>query len=726
MPVAYICSLKLYIMKHSGKTISLLVIFSVVVLNVNAQQKELSAEQMLQGKSSTVIKELPKLQGWKDDTHFILSRPGEKGADTVLVDAATGKEVPYTTGTEKKAVVSVKKNDVIYTGIDGVEKQLTSTREEEKNPTLSPDGTKVAFTRNNDLYVVEVQSGVESRLTTDGSSVIYNGYASWVYFEEILGRASRYRAFWWSPDSKQIAYMRFDDSKVPVFPIYGADGQHGYVEYTRYPKAGDKNPEVKVGVVALQSGKTVWSDFNEQDDQYFGTPFWTPDGSTLWVQWMNRDQNHLVMYAVNPTDGTKKVVYEEQQKTWVDWLEGIHFLQGNQGFIIQSDKSGWMHLYHFDMQGKLVKQITNGAWTVRDIVRVDEKKAILWFTARKENSARFDLYSVKLDGTALQRMTFGDYTHNTNLSPNGSYFITTYSNVSTPPAMALVETKTRKIKLEIADSKGAEYASYLLAKTQLLRVPTADGFQLPVTITWPLHMDSSKKYPVLISIYGGPNAGTVYDGWKGVGQVQWWAKEGLIQVAIDHRGSGHFGKVGQDYMYKDLGKWELNDYSAVVQWLREKSYIDSTKICITGFSYGGFMTSLALTRGAGLFTHGIAGGSVVDWKLYDSHYTERFMGTPANNPEGYKNSSVLEYVDNYKGNIYIVHGTMDDNVHMQNSIQLIGALQDKKKTFEFMLYPGGRHGWSNLKDRWAHFNNEKAAYYYKYLLGKPMPKEVLQ
>ena len=346
-------------------------------------------------------------------------------------------------------------------------------------------------------------------------------------------------------------------------------------------KAGDPNPEVKVGIVNIETKQTTWSDFNEHDDQYFGTPFWTPDGSSLWLQWMNRHQNHLIVYAINPANGSKKPVYDEQQNTWVDWLDTIQFLSNNKGYIIQSDKSGWMHIYQYDMNGNLVKQITSGNYTVKNIVKINEKKNIIWFTARKENSTRFDLYSVKMTGTDLQRLTFGEYTHTVSVSPDGSYFITSYSNVSTPTKMALVDSKGKIIR-EIADSKGDEFNNYEIAKTEVLRVSTPDSFQLPVLITWPIHMDSTKKYPVLISIYGGPNAGTVYDEWKGIGQNEWWAKEGLIQVAIDHRGSGHFGKVGQNYLYKDLGDWEIKDYSEVVKWLTSNLLLIKIKFASPG------------------------------------------------------------------------------------------------------------------------------------------------
>ncbi len=693
---------------------------------VIAQQKELSIAQMLRNNRNGLMNELPRIAGWKDDTHYLLARTTPTQTDTLVVDVKTGQEQPGT-GAAKQAEVFVRNNDIYFKPENGAEKQLTHDTLEEKNPTLSPDGLKVAFTRKNDLYVITIATGEEKRLTQDGTDLVYNGWASWVYYEEILGRPSKYRAFWWNPDSKQIAYMHFNDTHVPLFPLYGATGQHGYVENTRYPEAGDPNPEVKVGIVNISNAQTVWADFNEKDDQYFGTPFWAPDGKSLWLQWMNRGQDHLVVYAVDPATGNKRSVYDEQQKTWVDWLDNIHFLPGNKGYLVLSDKSGWMHIYHYTTEGKLVKQVTDGNWTVKEIQYIDAAKNKVYFTARKENSARFDLYSIKLDGTDQQRLSFGEYNHAISMSPGGSYFITTYSNVSTPPKMTLLQTDGKKIR-DIADSKGAELNQYQLAATELKRVKTPDGFDLPLLITLPAKMDPSKKYPVLISIYGGPNAGTVYDSWnwRSFGESQWWAKEGLIQVVMDHRGSGHFGKVGQNYLHRDLGNWEIKDYAEIVKWLTAQPYVDKNKICITGFSYGGYTTCMALTRGAAFFTHGIAGGSVTDWHLYDSHYTERYMDLPSENPEGYKSSAVATYLNNYKGNLYIVHGNMDDNVHMQNSIQLIGALEDQKKVFEFMIYPGGRHGWAADRNKWAHFQNEKTRYYYHYLLEKPVPEEALQ
>ena len=333
------------------------------------------------------------------------------------------------------------------------------------------------------------------------------------------------------------------------------------------------------------------------------------------------------------------------------------------------------------------------------------------------------MYRVDLDGKNQQRLTFGEFTHNINLSPKGSYFVSRYSNASNPEKLALFNNKG-KLLIELGDSKGGDFNSIELAKTEIIRIPSEDGlYQLPIRITCPLNFDPTKTYPVMINIYGGPNAGTVRDGWQFNGLTQWWAKEGLIQVAMDHRASGHFGKVGINYMHRSLGKWELNDWITIVKWLRNNG-ADSTRVGIAGFSYGGYMTAMALTAGAGYFTHGLAGGSVTDWKLYDSHYTERFMDTPAENPEGYQAGSVMNYTNKYKGLLRIYHGTMDDNVHMQNSLQLVKQLQESKKHFEFMLYPGGRHGWGGNQS--SHSTNENNMFIYKHLLKKDMPSTLVR
>lgn len=637
---------------------------------------------------------LPSIVGWADGTHYLVRRNEGKKMILNAVDAATGDTSSYAAKPlVYSPVVKVENGDIVYITREG-KKKLTSNQAVEENPVLSPDGKWVAFTRGNDLYAQEIASGREIRYTQDGSDVIKNGYASWVYYEEILGRGSKYCSFWWSPDSRHLAFFRSDDSPVPVFPIYNSRGQHGYVEYTRYPKAGDPNPEVNVGIVPLEGGSVVWADFNPKADQYFGQPFWRPDGSGLLVQWMPREQNNLKLYEINPASGAKKEIYDEQQPTWIDWISELYWIKD--GFLVIRDFDGWEQIYLHNTDGSLQQKLTHGRKWKTQIVKVDEGEKKVYFTSCGEISTRTDLYSVRFNGKEQRRLTFGEYTHKgISLSPDNSHFITSYENASTPTKMAVVNVKTGKVR-EIGDSKSAAFDSTKMARAEMLWLKTPEGLDLPAYITWPYPFLEGKKYPVVIQIYGGPNAGTVSERWS---SVRFRQGSPYIRIAIDHRGSGHCGKAGMNYLHRNLGKWEMEDYIAWVKYLRTFPSVDEKRIMITGGSYGGYMAALALTYGAEYFQYGIAQYGVMDWRLYDSHYTERYMDRPQDNPEGYKAASVLTYVGKYQTHgpamLQIVHGLMDDNVHMQNSIQLVDTLQHLNKTFELMLYPNERHGWLN-------------------------------
>lgn len=711
------------------KVVALLLLTHACVF---AQKKDFDIKDLKAGRPPQNFTQiLPHVQ-WADGDKLSVVQRAEGNKNFVL-DLTNGN---LTEGTAKisskipqpKKSVSIKNGD-IFLKDDSGEKQLTNDKSEEKNPTFSPDSNFIAYTKDNNLYTFNLKTNKEIQHTTDGTKTTLNGYATWVYWEEIFGRPTRFRAFWWSPDSKKLAFMRFDESKIQMFPLYNSEGQHGFIEETRYPKSGDPNPEAKIGFVSPDGGKVTWADFNEKEEQYFGWPEWLLDGSGLMVQWINRGNDNLKLYNISPSNGNKKEVYAETQKAWIDIDDAdnrLTLLEGNKEMIILSDKSGWKQLYLYGVDGKFKNNITNGKFTIKSVEGIDQKNRVVYFHARGlENSARYDFYRVDFDGKNMKRLTFGDFNHRQiQLSPDFKYFITTYSNITTPTQMAVVDN-TGKIIKDLGTVKGAEMDGYNMAKSELLRVKSDDGlFDLPMTITYPQNMVAGKKYPVLISIYGGPDAGTIFDQWSWTPRSQWYAQEGLIQVSLDHRASGHFGKEGVAYMHRNLGYWEMKDYITLVKSLIAKGIADPTKICITGFSYGGYMSCYALTYGADVFTHGMAGGSVTDWSLYDSAYTERFMDTPAENPEGYKSSSVMTHTDKYKGMLQIVHGTMDDNVHMQNSIQLISKLEDQKKDFEFMLYPGGRHGWGGNKGQ--HFDNLKTKFIYKYLLEKPLPEGLLK
>jgi dipeptidyl-peptidase-4 len=671
---------------------------------------------------------LPRFVRWIDNSQVVINTKlnNEKAPKDYIYSIVSKQYAPAPAGKTGSDKVVLVKNANLFLVEDGIEKQLTFDEAEEKNPTLSPDGKFVGYTKNNNLYTVSIEDKKETAITHEETKGILNGYASWVYFEEIFGRPTQYRAFWWSPDSKYISFMRFDERKVPMFPIYNSDGQHGYIEETRYPKVGDPNPMVKIGWVAPTGGNITWADFNEQEDQYFGWPIWNPINNNMWLSWMDRGQNKLKIYELDMASGAKKEVYQEYQKTWIDLEDRvsgrINFLGNNKGYIVQSDATGWNHLYLYDMTGKLLNPITSGKYTVTGIKLIDEKNNTIYFTARGiENTARIDFYCVGFDGKNFKRLSVGEYNYSQiNLAPDAKHFVAVYSNVKTPTTIAVIDIPKKGVAnvQQIGAAVDSNFNPANFAVTELIRIKSADGlYELPALVTWPKNRDPNKKYPLLVSIYGGPNAGTVMDSWSNPASKENWAKEGIIQVAFDHRASGHFGKEGVNYMYRNLGYWEMQDYMTMAKWFIANGSADPKKICITGFSYGGYMSCYALTYGASVFTHAMAGGSVVDWGLYDSHYTERYMDTPGENPEGYKSSSVLTFVKDFKGTLQLVHGTSDDNVHMQNSIQFLSALQDNGKEVEFMLYPGGRHGWGAAKGK--HFTELKNKFIYTHLLEKP-------
>lgn len=631
-------------------------------------------------RDTTLIRALPHITGWADNTHYIVERYQGKSQSRFAVDIHTGKE-------------DILQNKPLVPNL-----RKPKMGAEEKLPLTSPDGKWVAFLRHNDLYAKELATGKELRYTQDGSETILNGYASWVYYEEILKRNSEYRAFWWSPDSKSIAFYRFDDSRVPVFPLYGASGQHGYTEKAHYPKAGDPNPGVKIGIASVVSAAVEWADFDEQADQYFGKPFWRPDGSGLVVQWMPRRQNNLKLFNVSPETGKVTELYSEKQETWVDWIDRFYWIKD--GFLMVRDFEGWEQVYYHNADGKLKRKLTEGKnWQVK-LERIDEKAGLLYFSSNAELSTRTDLYRVGLNGKGQRRLTFGPYSHDkVFLSPDGKNLITQYSNVSTPPQIALLNISSGKIS-QLADAKGKSFDQSAFKKQEIIWLQTKEGFRLPAKITWPVKLEEGRKYPLTIRVYGGPKHQIVSDNWPSAVITEPEDNE-QIRVVFEHRGSGNCGKEGLNYLYKNLGKWEMEDYISWIKRLREYPNIDTAKILISGGSYGGYLTALALTYGAEYFRYGIADYPVTDWRLYDSHYTERYMGLPKDNPQGYQFGSVLSHLDKYQRHgpamLLIQHGLMDDNVHIQHTYQLIDLLQRKNKPFELMVYPTERHGWKGPK-----------------------------
>ena len=614
------------------------------------------------------------------------------------------------------------------------------------NLTYSPDQTKLAFTRDNDLYVVDIETEVETRLTFDGSDVILNGYASWVYYEEILGRPSKYKAFWWSPDSKKIGFYRFDNSQVPMFPIYSAFANPeaaasqsqsprvtdlalgGSLSETRYPKAGQTNPQVRIGIVDLGSNETTWADFNAADDQYFGIPFWGPDSQEFFIARMPRLQNTIDLYAVSVADGSKRHVYNETYKTWLNWFEGVVFTEKGL-YMAREFETGWQQIYFLSYDGQTFRRLTDGPnWDV-SIAHADEAKGDVYFTAKRDAVAKQALYKVDKKGviTALTDPAYN--ATSISFSPDAKYFVASLSNVTTPNYVAIFPTSGKNIRKGnvIADMKGKDFDPSKYALGELVFMTTEDGFKLPGMIVYPKDFDPTKKYPVHVDIYGGPNTPLVRDRWvKPNSSNQWYSENGIIQITVDPRAAGHNGRAGLDMIYRQLTVWEVKDFCAWAEWLQSLPYVDGDKIGVEGFSFGGTMTCMLLMQAPDKFHYGIAGGGVYDWALYDSHYTERYMDTPQNNPEGYAVSKVMNYVSGYPTDyksmqlvepvmLKLTHGTGDDNVHHQNTLQLLDVMHQEGKKFDFMIYPDGMHGYHGYQG--SHFLNANHEFWLKYLLN---------
>jgi dipeptidyl-peptidase-4 len=557
----------------------------------------------------------------------------------------------------------------------------------------SPDYTKNAYNKDYDIWIYDLATKKEERLTSGGSEELMNGKTDWVYPEELRQR----EAFWWSPDGRKIAYLQFDERAVYRFPIIHEltpERQPAFetiLELERYPKAGKPNPTVKLFVIELATKKTVEIKTESGPDVYITRVAWRRDGSELFFQRLNRLQNRLELKAANPATGETRTMLVEEEDCFINLHEDFYQLGDNRHFIWSSERTGWKHLYLYDFAGKLITPLTGGEWEAEGISLVDEKNRWVYFTIADNVGLDTHFGRVRLDGMKLARLTAEPGTHRVSIDPAGKYYLDNFSSLTAPPTASLHQADGKLIR-QMAASSIDKVKELGLQEPELVKLKAADDKTDVYGILFkPADFDPQKKYPLYVQVYGGPDHRNS-NSYEAAGPKARLAQLGYIVWELDGRGATRRGKKFLTETYLKFGQVEVDDQAAAVKQLRERPYIDGSRVGMTGGSYGGYMTCMSLLRYPDVYSVGVATSSVTDWHSYDTIYTERYMRLPEMNREGYEKGSSLIYAKNLKGKLLLVHGTIDDNVHAGNTIHLADALQKEGKNFEMMYYPENRHG----------------------------------
>ncbi|PHI37133.1 S9 family peptidase [Pseudoalteromonas sp. GCY] len=600
----------------------------------------------------------------------------------------------YKWSKDGKALLFPLNGDLYYYEIaSGKSKKLTETEAFETDARFSPKGNFVSFIREQNLYAIDLKSGKETQLTKDGGGVIKNGMAEFVAQEEM----SRMTGYWWSGDEQQIAFTRIDES-----PVQEAIRNEIYAEEVklfnqRYPYTGTDNVEIELGVVKINDQKVDWIDLGDDKDIYIARANWLRDNKTLSYQWQNRSQQKLELRFYDTKSKKQQVALTETSDTWINLHFDLEFLKDKKHFVWASERDGFKHLYLYRTNGQLVRQITKGDWIVESLQGIDEKKGIVYFSGRKDTPLESHLYSVPLfkDGDAKRITEKGSY-HSVVLAKDNRTFIDKSSSVNRPPAVALRKVNGDFVTWLEENALNNEHplTPYLsnLATPEYGTLKAEDGQTMYYRLFKPAKLENGKKYPVIVNVYGGPHAQRVTNSWRSKNlYFQYLAQQGYVIFQLDNRGSYNRGKKFEDPIYKHLGVVEVADQIKGVEFLRTLEYVDPERIGIYGHSYGGYMALMTMFKAGDYFKAGVSGAPVTDWALYDTHYTERYLGHPDTNAKGYEQSAVFPYADGLKGPLMIYHGMADDNVLFTHATKLFKQLQDEVKPFEMMTYPGSKH-----------------------------------
>ena len=676
----------------------------------NAQTKNITLEEIWS--FQFYQSGLQSLQSLNNGEEYIVQRY-DRASQTMLVETfsyATGvktgellnsKEIKGIENEQKvilgQNVESIFRRSTIgnYSVYDFEDKSLISIDDDKiQEPSFSPDNSKVAFVKENNLYFKDLNSSITIKVTTDGEkNKIINGVTDWVYEEEF----GFVKAFEWSPDGKYLAYLKFDESDVPEFSmdVYGTYGNDLYPTQNvfKYPKAGEADSKVSLHIYDL--GQNSSTKINLNNPYYIPRLKWNKADHLLSVQTTNRKQNELVLHFVNTKDYSVQTIHTETDKAYVDVADDLTFLEDN-SFIWTSEKDGWKHIYHYDSDGKLINQVTDGDWEVTNYYGYDPKTKRIFYQSTEPGSTNRGVYSIKLNGKSKVELSTQEGTNSANFNADFSLYINTYNSIQTPRVYTLNDAKDGKLIRKIKDN------SALLEKLEDYNLPVKEistikinGNDLNMWIIKPVDFDPSKQYPVLMYQYSGPGSQSVSNTFAGTNDF-WYkmlANKGYIIVCVDGRGTGYKGRDFKKITQLQLGKYELEDQVAAAKKLSQEPYIDAERIGIWGWSYGGFMSSNAIFQANDVFSFAIAVAPVTSWRFYDTIYTERYMTTPQENPDGYDNNSPITHVDKFdKGDFLLVHGSGDDNVHVQNTMQLIEALVQANKQFDWRIYPDKNHG----------------------------------
>jgi len=707
-------------------TISSIFSISLLLLSFQAisQQNMLKLEDIW-GTRQFAATGLPEVRSMKDGMHFSeLVKSGDvqfivkndfksgKTKDTLFSSASLKKDgkalevdnyqfsddetmIMLTTESESIYRHSTKGENYIY---NVKTKSITpvSNNGKQQYATIAPGGIMAAFVRDNNLFTKNIATGAEQQITTDGKkNEIINGALDWVYEEEF----SFDQAYQWSPDGSHLAYYRFDESKVKEFNLTYYGTLYPKEEKYKYPKAGEDNSKVSIFIYSLQNAKSVKADVNKEADQYIPRIKWTSDASKLCVTRLNRLQNLLELYSCDATSGQATLFFTETNSAYIEIGDDLTFLKKNNQFIWTSTQSGFNHIYLYDMTGKLVKQITNGNWDVMEFYGYDEASGTCYYQAAVKSPMEKQVYSIDSKGKIKEISTMNG-TNTAKFAPNYKYYFITNSALDRPFTTSLFSKDGKAVRILNDNAKVTEAMNnFKLSKPEFFNFTTSEGTVLNGWMIKPPDFDANKKYAVIQYMYGGPNSQTVKNEWAG-GNYFWFqmlAQKGYLIVSVDNRGTGARGEAFNKCVYKQLGKLETIDQIEVAKWLGKQTYVDAKRIGAWGWSYGGYMTSLLITKGADYFKTAIAVAPVTNWRFYDSIYTERYLQTPQLNPKGYDDNSPINFTNQLKGKYLMIHGSADDNVHMQNSMEMVTALTKDNKQFESFYYPNKAHGISGAR-----------------------------